>query len=168
MQASTEEVFEALGSTLRSFHVGDYSSAHSGGGGVGCCGAEEQRNLNSFAKMSAARDPRYDSNSSRLSEQLSPPLEQSFKRPLRKAEPLLLVDKSALDALLAYVQLLRYELDKSCLSMVKKEGKIQEIKGLWRRERDERRRLERLLKEGRGVMRERKSNANLTTLLSAR
>ena len=35
MQASTEEVFEALGSTLRSFHVGDYSSAHSGGGGVG-------------------------------------------------------------------------------------------------------------------------------------
>ena len=52
--------------------------------------------------------------------------------------------------------------------MVKKEGKIQEIKGLWRRERDERRRLERLLKEGRGVMRERKSNANLTTLLSAR
>ena len=99
MQASTEEVFEALGSTLRSFHVGDYSSAHSGGGGVGCCGAEEQRNLNSFAKMSAARDPRYDSNSSRLSEQLSPPLEQSFRRPLRKAEPLLLVDKSALDAL---------------------------------------------------------------------
>lgn len=45
----------------------------------------------------------------------------------------------------AFVASQNYTIDKLCLLVLKKEGKMEEIKSMWRKEREERRRLERIV-----------------------
>ncbi len=60
-------------------------------------------------------------------------------------EPVVVLDKRTLENMESFINSQRYTIDKLGLSLLKKEGQIQEMKTLWRRERDERRKLERAL-----------------------
>lgn len=74
---------------------------------------------------------------------------RSMKRDTHKGEAVVMIDRSSLEQLLQFIDNQNKAIDKLCLSMIKKEGKIQEIKTMWRKERDERRRLEKEAKQQR-------------------
>lgn len=62
-----------------------------------------------------------------------------------KVEEVVVIDKEDFTKMENFIASQNYTIDKLCLLVLKKEGKIEEIKTIWRKEREERRRLERIV-----------------------